>query len=139
MSEILYGYAGQILRADLSAGLLTWQPITPDLAAKWVGGTLLGARLLFEETPAGVEWDDPESRVILASGPLGGTRVAGTGTSRLPATADYWVWDQTTPSRGLVNWQGTVQTTGSMQWVSSPPCSSPRACWLHSKYPPGSS
>ena len=80
MSEILYGYAGQILRADLSAGLLTWQPITPDLAAKWVGGTLLGARLLFEETPAGVEWDDPESRVILASGPLGGTRVAGTGT-----------------------------------------------------------
>ncbi|MGD8902842.1 MAG: aldehyde ferredoxin oxidoreductase C-terminal domain-containing protein [Anaerolineae bacterium] len=80
MSEVLYGYAGQLLRVDLSAGSLAWQPITPGFAAKWVGGTGLGARLLFEETPAHVEWDDHQSRLILASGPLGGTKVAGTGT-----------------------------------------------------------
>lgn len=80
MSETLYGYAGQLLRVDLSKGHLTQHAIAPYWAAKWVGGTGLGARLLFEETPASFEWDDPQNCVILASGPLGGTRVAGTGT-----------------------------------------------------------
>lgn len=37
---------------------------------------------------------------------------AGTGTSRLAAT-DFWVWDQTAPGRGVVNWKSTVQSTGS--------------------------
>jgi aldehyde:ferredoxin oxidoreductase len=80
LSETVYGYAGQLLRVNLSKGCLNWHPITPDFAAKWVGGTGLGARFLLDEMPAGVEWDDPQSCVVLASGPLGGTRVAGTGT-----------------------------------------------------------
>jgi aldehyde:ferredoxin oxidoreductase len=64
----------------LSQGHLAQHGIPRDWAAKWVGGTGLGARILLDETPTGVEWDDPESRLILASGPLGGTRVPGTGT-----------------------------------------------------------
>ncbi|HSJ58013.1 MAG TPA: aldehyde ferredoxin oxidoreductase N-terminal domain-containing protein, partial [Anaerolineae bacterium] len=80
MSDIVHGYAGHLLRVDLSDGRLERYPIAPEFAAKWVGGTGLGAKILFDEVPAGVEWDDPQSRVIVASGPLGGTRVAGTGT-----------------------------------------------------------
>ena len=33
-----------------------------------------------QEVPPGVEWDDPENRVIISTGPLAGTRVSGTGT-----------------------------------------------------------
>jgi len=40
----------------------------------------LGAKFLYEEVPPGVEWSDPENRMIWATGPLGGTKVSGTGT-----------------------------------------------------------
>lgn len=90
MQEALDGYAGQILRVDLGNGSITQDSLSPSFAAKWVGGTGFGARLLYDETPFGLEWDDPQSPVILASGPLGGTRVSGTGTfsvvSRGPMT-----------------------------------------------------
>jgi len=75
----LDGYAGQLLRVDLSEGRITTDRIDPEFAAQWVGGTGFGAKLLYDETPPTAGWDHPENRVILASGPLGGTRVAGTG------------------------------------------------------------
>ncbi len=80
MSESHYGYAGQLLRVDLGSAEIRRKPLAPAVAAKWVGGTGLGAKLLSDEMPAGVEWNAPESRVILASGPLGATKIAGTGT-----------------------------------------------------------
>ena len=45
-----------------------------------MGGTGLGAKYLFDEVPAGVGWADEENRLILATGPLGGTRIGGSGT-----------------------------------------------------------
>lgn len=74
------GYAGRLLRVDLSSGELLVEPIDSDSLRKYVGGTCLGARYLYAEVPAGVGWSDPENRMILASGPLGGTRISGTGT-----------------------------------------------------------
>ena len=47
---------------------------------KWVGGIGFGAKYLYEEVPPGVEWSDPENRMIWASGPLAGTAVFGAGT-----------------------------------------------------------
>jgi aldehyde:ferredoxin oxidoreductase len=80
MSDSFYGYAGQFLRVDLSIGGISTQPISPDFAAKWLGGTGFGAKVLSDEVPAGVAWDHPQNRVIVASGPLGATKVSGTGT-----------------------------------------------------------
>ncbi len=80
MSDSFYGYAGQFLRVDLSNGGISSQPISPDFAAKWLGGTGFGAKVLSDEVPAGVAWDHPQNRVIVASGPLGATKVSGTGT-----------------------------------------------------------
>ena len=79
MTEKLYGYAGQLLRVDLGDGSLTKLDLSPDFAHKWVGGSGFGARLLYEKVPASVPWDHPGNRVVLASGPLGGTRVNGSG------------------------------------------------------------
>ena len=56
MTDAYFGYAGQLLRVDLSSGDFSRERLTPEFAAKWVGGTGLGAKILFDEVPAGVEW-----------------------------------------------------------------------------------
>jgi aldehyde:ferredoxin oxidoreductase len=74
------GYAGKILRANLSTGALTEERWDPDSLRKWIGGTGMGARALYDEVPPEISWDDPENRIIMATGPLAGTSVMGTGT-----------------------------------------------------------
>lgn len=74
------GYAGRILRVDLTTGQITTETPDPAWSRKYVGGTTLGMAILYDEVPAGVEWSDPENRLILASGPLAGTRVRGSST-----------------------------------------------------------
>ncbi|MDO8688303.1 MAG: aldehyde ferredoxin oxidoreductase C-terminal domain-containing protein, partial [Dehalococcoidales bacterium] len=76
----LYGYAGKILRVDLSHERITEEELDEATARKYIGGTGLGAKYLYDEVPAGVEWSDEANRLILASGPLGGTAVGGSGT-----------------------------------------------------------
>ncbi|HID86824.1 MAG TPA: hypothetical protein EYP55_05525 [Anaerolineae bacterium] len=76
----MFGYAGRILRVDLSTGEIGVEELEEADARKYVGGTGLGAKFLYQEVPPGVGWSDPENRLILATGPLGGTVVPGTGT-----------------------------------------------------------
>ncbi len=74
------GYTGRIAQVNLGDG--SWHPLRPsdEVNRTYVGGTALGARYLFDAVPPGVAWDDPANRVILATGPLAGTPVAGAGT-----------------------------------------------------------
>jgi len=72
-------YAGKILRVDLTRGEHRVEELPETALRKWVGGTGLGAKYLFDEVPPGVAWSDPENRMIWASGPLGGSHVSGTG------------------------------------------------------------
>jgi len=74
------GYAGKLLRVDLSTGSFSEVSFNEPTLRKYLGGTGLGARILYDEVPPGVDWDHPDNRFILASGPLGGTRVKGSGT-----------------------------------------------------------
>ncbi|MGE5799599.1 MAG: aldehyde ferredoxin oxidoreductase N-terminal domain-containing protein, partial [Syntrophaceae bacterium] len=74
---------GTILRVDLSHGMVWDEPLEPAVAEKYLGGTGLGVEYLYREVPPGVEWDSPENRIIMTSGPMGGTPVAGTGTFSL--------------------------------------------------------
>lgn len=73
------GYAGRLLRVDLTGGRMSDVVFQEPVLRKWVGGAGLGAKILYDEVPPKVQWDDPENRLIMASGPLGGTRVAGSG------------------------------------------------------------
>lgn len=70
----------KILRVNLSTGKIDEERIEDNIARKYVGGTGLGTKFLYEEVPPGVEWSDPENRFMAFSGPLGGTKVAGSGT-----------------------------------------------------------
>ncbi|HOE17749.1 MAG TPA: aldehyde ferredoxin oxidoreductase C-terminal domain-containing protein [Syntrophorhabdaceae bacterium] len=74
------GYLGKILRVDLSKGSTSVEELDRSFIEKWVGGVGFGAKFLYDEVPPGVEWSDPENRMIWASGPLAGSGVYGAGT-----------------------------------------------------------
>ena len=78
-----YGYMGKILRVELSEKQFTIENEDPAVLRKYLGGMGLGAKILYDEVPAGINWSDPENRLILATGPLGGTRVMGSGNFSL--------------------------------------------------------
>jgi aldehyde:ferredoxin oxidoreductase len=72
-------YAGRLLRVDLSAGRLWSEPWSPADMRMYLGGAGLGAKILWEEVPPEVGWDHPQNRLVLATGPLAGLPVWGTG------------------------------------------------------------
>jgi aldehyde:ferredoxin oxidoreductase len=76
----IYGYTGKMLRVDLNKKEITAEIHDEAFLRKYVGGASLGIKILYDEVPPGVEWSDPGNRLIISSGPLGGTRIAGTGT-----------------------------------------------------------
>ncbi|HSB78561.1 MAG TPA: aldehyde ferredoxin oxidoreductase C-terminal domain-containing protein [Candidatus Methylomirabilis sp.] len=73
------GYAGKILRVDLTSGRTWSDPWSPEEMRLYVGGAGLGAKILWEEVPAAAGWDQPDNRLILATGPLAGLPLWGTG------------------------------------------------------------
>lgn len=79
------GYAGKILRVNLSEGKIWEEELDEVVIRKWVGGVGLGAKYLYDEVPPGVEWSDPENRLIWTTGPLAGTDVAGAATINIMA------------------------------------------------------
>ncbi len=79
----LKGYAGIFLDVDLTRGTLSDRVFDEETLRGYLGGTALGAKLLYEEVPRDAEWSDPRNIVSIASGPLGGTAVGGSGTISL--------------------------------------------------------
>src|SRR5262249_36174871 len=73
------GYAAAILRVDHSSGLIGREPVDDAYARAYLGGVGIGAKVLYDEVPPEVEWDHPENRLVLGTGPLAGTPVWGTG------------------------------------------------------------
>ena len=69
------GYMGKILYIDLSTGKVRVEELTEEVAEKYIGGSGLGAKILFEETSAEVDPLGPENVLIFATGPITGTRV----------------------------------------------------------------
>jgi len=76
-----YGYAGKILRVDLSGPSFSAEDEDPEVMRKYLGGMSLGARILYDELPPTATWSDPENRLIIAAGPFNGTKISGSGTS----------------------------------------------------------
>jgi len=73
------GYAGKLLRVNLTTGKVWSEPWSPEDMREMIGGVGLGAMILYREVPARVGWDHPDNRLVLATGPLAGLPVWGTG------------------------------------------------------------
>jgi len=74
------GYAGRFLRVDLSNERVIEEKNDERTLRKYIGGTGLGIKFLYEEVLPGTHWSDPQNRLILAAGPLNGTTIGGSGS-----------------------------------------------------------
>jgi aldehyde:ferredoxin oxidoreductase len=79
------GYAGEILRVDLSANKTWTEQLDESTVKKWIGGVALGTKFLYDEVPPEVQWYDPENILIITTGPLAGNDVPGAGTINIMA------------------------------------------------------
>ncbi len=75
-----HNFGGRYLRVDLTSGRIWSDQLESATYRQYLGGAAYGAKVLYEEVPPGVAWSDPENRLVVASGPLAGTRVNGSGT-----------------------------------------------------------
>lgn len=66
-----YGYAGKLLRVDLSSGSMTHMP-TMDYADLFLGGRGIAARIYWDEVSPQIDAFDPENRLIFMTGPVCG-------------------------------------------------------------------
>ncbi len=83
--DVQPAYAGRLLRVDLTRRRCWAEPWSPEQMRELVGGAGLGAMILYRETAlrggrGNVSWDHPDNRLVLATGPLAGLPVWGTGT-----------------------------------------------------------
>lgn len=87
------GYAGYILRIDLTDKSVKKEAITEEFAKNYIGGRGFVAKILFDEVPAGCDPLGPENRLVIASGPLSGSMTPGGAKvhmgAKSPATGGY--------------------------------------------------
>jgi aldehyde:ferredoxin oxidoreductase len=81
---------GKVLRIDLSSKSSEVEEIADETARKFLGGRGLGAKILYDELPAGTDPLSAENIVVIATGPLSGTKTPSSGrhavVSKSPAT-----------------------------------------------------
>ena len=69
----MYGYAGTILRINLSNREVTREPLDLKLAETYVGGRGLTSYLLYREMDPATDPLSPENKLMFGTGPLTGT------------------------------------------------------------------
>jgi aldehyde:ferredoxin oxidoreductase len=75
----MHGYLGRILRVDLSRGELWEEPLNEDYARRYVGGSGLAARYLYDVLDAGTDPLGPGNPLLFLTGPLVGTSMTSAG------------------------------------------------------------
>ena len=66
-----FGYAGKILKVDLSSGIIS-ELYTADYADRFLGGRGIAAKIYWDEVPPDARPFDPDNRLIFITGPLAG-------------------------------------------------------------------
>ena len=78
-AKILPGYAGSILRINLSSGEITKEPLSPEMVAHYVGGRGFIARMLYDELPPDIDPMGADNLFLAATGPLSGHFLPASG------------------------------------------------------------
>jgi len=74
---MMYGYAGTLLRVDLSNGEIRKEPLPEDKVEEYIGGRGLVARFLWDEISPDTEPFSEKNMFIAATGPLTGILLPG--------------------------------------------------------------
>jgi aldehyde:ferredoxin oxidoreductase len=74
----MYGFHGRLLHIDLTSGNYSWRELEEARLRAFLGGIGLGASLLYDLAPPGVEPFSPANPLIFTSAPLVGTGLTTT-------------------------------------------------------------
>ena len=89
----MLGFAGKILRVDLSSGSITTDEPDEEFYRTYLGGAGLVSYYMLKEIPQGVDAYSPENKIIWAIGPMTGTILPGNSRScigtKSPLTDGY--------------------------------------------------
>lgn len=80
--NVLYAYAGKILRINLSDRNITTQPIS-QYAKEWMGGSGIAIKILYDELRPWMTPFDPSNKLVFGSGALLGTVAPGACKSNI--------------------------------------------------------
>ena len=72
-----YGYAGNILKIDLTEGKVLKEPLSSELIENYVGGIGIDVKLAHDLVGSDVDSLSPESSIFIGAGPLIGTLAPG--------------------------------------------------------------
>lgn len=90
---MMKGYVGKILRVDLNEGVIQQQELEEQLAFKYIGGSGLATKILFDETGPATDPLGPENLLIFMTGPFAATPVITSGrhavVTKSPLTGAY--------------------------------------------------
>ena len=73
METKLGGYAGKVLKIDLTAQQTSLYPWTDEERLLYLGGKIMAAKILYDNIKAGTDAYSPENMVVVSTGPLSGT------------------------------------------------------------------
>ncbi|MFX0200059.1 MAG: aldehyde ferredoxin oxidoreductase N-terminal domain-containing protein, partial [Candidatus Hodarchaeota archaeon] len=79
----LFGYAGKVLRVNLTNEKISKQALRRDIIDNYVGCVGYSARVLWEELKPGIDPLGPQNKLIFATGPLTGTLCPGSGSHEI--------------------------------------------------------
>ena len=65
-----YGYAGRILRVDLTKGKVWSEPLDPAMIRDFIGGRGFASKILYDEVDLNADPLAPQNPLIFATGPL---------------------------------------------------------------------
>lgn len=87
------GYAGKILRVNLSDKSVKKEDLTEELAKEYIGGRGFAAKILYDELKPKAFSLGRSNKLVMASGPLSGTKAIASGkttfAARSPLTKGY--------------------------------------------------
>ena len=86
-ATLSYGWAGKILRVNLSDGTITTFATAPY--EDYIGGMGIANKIMFDEVPAGVKPFDEENKVVFAVGPLTATGTPLAGRTTIASLSTY--------------------------------------------------
>jgi len=104
----LRGYAGNILKVNLTSRSISRIPLTPELATEFIGGAGINARLAYDYIDPNITPFSPENAVVLGVGPLVGTLAPGAGKSNVTSKSpiSHFISTSGTGHMGILKFTG---------------------------------
>ncbi len=82
---MLGGYAGKLLRVNLSTGAIKKEKLDEETAYNFLGGRGYAANILYKELKQGTDALSPKNKLVFMTGPLTGTGFPGAGRTSISA------------------------------------------------------